>query len=119
MTNKRPGWLRRLFGWMVPEDNAPGCGYGVFKLPLDHPFTVGCNLHDWEFGQSHAGNADKPRDQVDWDLFYRWVLITKSESDLEKRIELVWDIIKLWPLARTGGDLMWDGDPKTKETKNA
>lgn len=110
---------RKLLGWMIPEDPARGCGYGIFKLPLTHPFTRACDLHDYEFGESHAGEPNKTKDEVDWDLFYRWALIALAEKNIEKRIDLVWDIIKLWPLAREGGNLMWDGDPEPiLETKN-
>lgn len=31
---------------MLPEDQVDRCGYGVFSLPSDHPFTPACKIHD-------------------------------------------------------------------------
>lgn len=102
---------RRLFGWLFPEDKGPPqCGYGVFKLPLDHPFTRGCTLHDSDYSMAHEGLAEKTKDITDWDLLWRWVLIARAEQDPARRIELVFDIIWYWPIARHGGNFMWDGD---------
>lgn len=106
--SKRP-LIRRLFGWMFPEDKDNGCGYGIFKLPEDHPFSRGCNLHDSDYALAHEGLAEKTKDIVDWDLFWRWTLLTRAEQDPARRIQLCYDICKYWPLAQIGGNLMWDG----------
>ena len=47
-------WIKRIFNGIFPEDTEVGCGYGPFKLPANHPFTRGCNIHDFEFGEAHA-----------------------------------------------------------------
>lgn len=104
--------LRRLFGWLIPEDPNPGMGYGPFKISADHPFNRAGLIHDWEFGESHKGTPDSTKDETDWDFFWRMALIARAEEDMERRLELTWDIIKLWPIARVGGNLMWDGDPE-------
>ena len=99
----------------LPEDPEMKCGYGPFGLPLDHPFTRACILHDHEFELAHEGRPDKTKDKSDIDLFYRWVLIAKAAATEAETIDLFWDIVKYWPLARVGGNLMWDGDPKPNE----
>ena len=106
-------FFKRLLNRILPEDKEVGCGYGPFKLSRDHPFTPACNLHDWEFDRANAGDADKPLAQVDWDLFYRWVLIAKAQKDPEHRAALALEICRYWPLARKVGAYLWDGDPKT------
>lgn len=103
--------VREYLGWLIPEDPVGGCGYGPFKLPLDHPFTRACDLHDYGYGLGHDGIPEQTKDELDWDLFWRWTLIAKAEPDLKKRISLCYDIVKLWPLAQIGGYLMWEGDP--------
>ena len=105
-------WFRRFFDWAIPEDPEPGCGYGSFKLPLNHPFTIACNLHDFDFGLSHAGEPEKTKDLTDIELFKRWSMIALGQSEDYERIRLIKDICRYWPLARTVGNLMWEGDPK-------
>lgn len=102
-------WIRRIINRIIPEDNSIQCGYGPISLPLDHPFTRACQLHDWEFEQAHEGSLEKTIHQVDWDLFYRWVLIAKAEQNPERRCELAKDICYYWVLARWGGNVLWDG----------
>lgn len=97
-------WLKKI----LPHDKEEGCGYGPFKLRMDHPFSRACGLHDYGFDDAANGEAEKTLDELDWDLFYRWVLIAKAEQDPRRRIYLVWDIIKCWPLARAGGGLLYD-----------
>lgn len=101
---------------ILPSDPEVGCGYGIFKLSSSHPFTQACALHDHEFDLAAESKPAKTRAQADWELFYRWVLIAKSEENIERRMKLVWEICTYWPLARLGGALMWDGDP-TPTTK--
>lgn len=96
---------------LLPQDSDISCGYGPLKLRYDHPFTRACELHDWEYSQSHADTPDKPIARVDWDLFYRWVIISKSASTDSERCRLALDICIYWPLARLGGVVLWDGDP--------
>lgn len=104
-------WLGRMLRHLVPEDPNPGCGYGPFKLPLGHPFTRGCNLHDYDFGEAHelGEKAEHTKDQTDSNLAYRWMLIARAEPDPAMQCELIRDICRYWPLARTVGTLMWDG----------
>lgn len=101
----------RLLRTLIPEDTERGCGYGLLKLPLDHPFNRACDLHDFDFGGAHKeGEAyEKSKDQTDFELAYRWMLIARAEPDPVRRCELIMDICKYWPLARYGGSLMWDG----------
>jgi hypothetical protein len=98
-------WLKKL----LPEDSSNDCGYGPFKLPHDHPFTRGCNLHDFEFAQAHRGKGEKSLDQVDWELFYRWVMIARAETTHSGKCALARDICRYWPLARGFGGFLWDG----------
>lgn len=108
-------FLRKIIRTILPVDRDNSCGYGPFKLPEDHPFTPACNLHDWEFDQANKGAPDKPLDKADWDLFYRWVLIANnSTGSYEEKCALAMQICKLWPLARTFGGVLWDGDPITE-----
>jgi hypothetical protein len=101
--------LIRLLNKILPEDKEAGCGYGPFKLPQDHPFTRGCNLHDWEFGEAHEGRGEKSIQQVDWELFYRWVLIARAEQTYTAKCALAREICKYWPLAHSVGPFLWDG----------
>jgi len=103
---------------ILPEDKECGCGYWIFKLPLDHPFTRACNLHDYEFGLSEQGIPEKTKDRADIELFWRWALIAKNQPSDEETLGLIWDIIKFWPLARGVGELLWDRDPTSKEIEN-
>lgn len=102
-------WIAKLLGKVLPEDSSNDCGYGPFKLPHDHPFTRGCNLHDFEFDQAHKGKGNKGISQVDWELFYRWVLIARAEPTYTGKCELASEICKYWPLAHSFGPLLWDG----------
>jgi hypothetical protein len=102
-------FFRKLLSHLLPEDPSNDCGYGPFKLPHDHPFTRGCNLHDFEFEQAHRGKSDKTIDQVDWELFYRWTMIARAAPTHAKRCELAGEICRYWPLARSVGALLWDG----------
>lgn len=105
-------FLRSVLRWILPEDKNDVCGYGPFNLGKDHPFTPACEIHDWEFKKSHNGTPDKPIDKVDWDLFYRWVLIVKAMPTDAERCKYAREICEYWPLARDFGPLLWDGDPK-------
>lgn len=118
MTQAQKPLLRRLFGWLIPEDKGrDGLGYGPFKLSAEHPFTRAGALHDYEFGLSHQGIPDKTKDHTDCDFFWRMALIARAEQDFKKQCDLIWDIIWLWPTAREGGKLMWDGDPLINKEK--
>ena len=102
-------WISKLVRKIMPEDKATGCGYGPFRLPSDHPFTRGCNLHDFEFDQAHAGKGNKGIAQVDWELFYRWVLIARAEPTYTGKCNLASEICKYWPMAHGFGPYLWDG----------
>lgn len=104
-----PLWLRKLFRKVLPLDKSNDCGYGPFKLPHDHPFTRACELHDYPYEQGLIGKEEHPLDYEDWMLFWRCVLIIKAEQRVERRMELVWDLIKIFPLARAGGKILWPG----------
>lgn len=101
--------LSKLLRFFLPEDSSNDCGYGPFKLPHDHPFTRGCNLHDYEFDEAHHGRGDKTIEEVDWELFYRWVLIAKAETTYAGKCALARQICTYWPLAHGVGPLLWDG----------
>jgi len=103
-------WIRRIFRRILPHDDAIGCGYGPFKLPPDHPFTPGCTLHDYEFDEAHAGRGTKGIQQVDWELFYRWVLIAKAQQTYATKCALAREICRYWPLAHAVGGYLWDGE---------
>lgn len=102
------GWFKRMLNYVLPRDSSNDCGYGPFKLPASHPFTRACELHDFEF--DNAELSGKSLAQVDWDLFYRWVLIAEKYEDPMKRCKLAMDICANWPLARKFGGLLWDGN---------
>lgn len=105
---------------ILPEDDGPPvCGAKIpflprwlTTLPEDHPFTRACILHDYEFGLSHEGKAEKTKDEADIDLFYRFALLAKAASTSEEKVKLLMDICKYWPLGREVGRLFWEGDPK-------
>lgn len=92
---------------LPPKDPIDRCGYFWVALPQDHPFTPACDLHDYDFSLARAGKPEHARDVSDALLFYRWSLIASKEQNPQKRIELLWDIIKYWPIAREGGNLLW------------
>lgn len=98
---------KTILSKILPKDPSNDCGFGPFKLPHDHPFTRACELHDFEFVES--ATSGRRLSEVDWDLFYRWVLIAGAEADPIKRCRLASEICTYWPLARRGGRLLWDG----------
>lgn len=102
-------WLKRIFNRLLPEDPSSGCGYGPFKLPADHPFTRGCNLHDLEFDAAHEGRGEKSIHQVDWELFYRWVMIARAQPTYSGKCALARDVCRYWTVAHSVGSLLWDG----------
>jgi len=102
-------WFSRLLGRLLPEDDSDQCGYYFLSLPEGHVFERGCSLHDWEFHQAHLGKGEKSLAEVDWDLFYRWVLLAKAAGTPEERCKLAQDICTYWPYARRFGGLLWDG----------
>lgn len=103
--------IRWLLNKLLPEDSEPGCGYGPFKWPADHPFTRGCFLHDYDFEQAHieGKSSKKSLEQANWDMFKRWFWITQAEPDLTERLRLVDDMCRGYPLAKFGGKFLWDG----------
>lgn len=105
-------WFTRLLRKILPVDSSDDCGYGPFKLGPDHEFTPACRLHDHDFKLAHEQKAEKSIDQADADLFWRWALIAHNQSNAQKRCELMMEICKLWPLARAGGVILWDGPEK-------
>ena len=113
-------WVKDLIRKVLPNDPRRGCGVGPhwlpFRLPDDHPLTRGCDLHDWEFGQSEEGNPDKTLPQVDWDLFYRWVLIAKAAETYEDKCQLAEEICKYWPYVNRYSGYFWDGGTPTPKS---
>lgn len=101
--------ILRFLKKLLPEDPSNDCGYGPFKLPHDHPFTRGCNLHDFEFAQARRGGGEKTIEQVDWELFYRWVMIARAATTYAEKCRLAGEICRYWPLAHSVGPLLWDG----------
>lgn len=105
-------FFKRLLNRILPEDKEVGCGYGPFKLSRDHPFTPACNLHDKDFEDAHNGINERTIDEADWNLFWRMVLIAKSQTTPEKQCAMALEICLEWPLARGFGGITWDGDQK-------
>jgi len=100
-------FLTRLLGRFLPDDPNGGCGYLRFKLPLDHPFTQACNLHDYEFGLNDQNKAEHTLDQTDAMLFNRWAIIAKNQPTLEGQLALMRDICFYWPIGHRVGPLLW------------
>jgi hypothetical protein len=104
------------------RNNEDNCfGYWAFKpLPTEHPFQRAAVLHDYEFDQAHKLKKDYPksRAEVDWDLFYRLVLLAKSETNPDKQCDRAMTICRYWPLAREYGNLYWEGKESNIEINN-
>lgn len=111
----------RLAQMWQNRNNEDNCfGYWVFKpLPTNDPFQQAAALHDYDFDQAHKlkKSYEKTRAQADWDLFYRLVLIAKSEGDADKRCDRAMTICRYWPLAREYGHLWWEGLESSKKEK--
>lgn len=99
--------ITRLLGHLLPDDPKPGCGYLRFKLPLDHPFTPACNLHDYEFGLNDSNQAEHTLDETDVMLFNRWALIAKNQPTVNEQINLMLDICRYWPIGHRVGKYLW------------
>lgn len=102
-------WITRILKRVLPEDPEPGCGYWIFKLPANHPFTRACNLHDDAFDEAHKGTHDLTLAEEDWRLFFRWAMIARAAQTPEERCALVSEICKYWPKARWAGKYLWEG----------
>jgi hypothetical protein len=106
-------WLKNVIRKVMPNDHRRGCGVGPewlpFRLPLNHPFTRACDLHDDEFALAETGSPDKELGHVDWDIFYRWVLIAKAASTYEEKCKLAADICRYWPYVYKYSGYFWDG----------
>lgn len=93
--------------------NESNCfGVWIFKpLPTNDPFQRASALHDWEFDQAHKYKKKYPRNraEVDFDLFYRLVLLAKAETDPQRRCDRAVTACRYWPLAREFGHLFWEG----------
>lgn len=100
-------WLIKFIGRFLPQDKSNDCGYSVFKLPHEHPFTRACELHDDAYANAETNN--QTLSDVDWELFWRWCLIARAASNSARRCKLASEICSNWPLARRFGPLMWDG----------
>lgn len=107
------GWLKNVIRKVMPNDHRVGCGVGPhwlpFRLPEDHPFTRACINHDWEFEQAETGSPDKELGQVDWNIFWQWVMITKAASTYEEKCKLAAEICKYWPYVYKYSGYFWDG----------
>lgn len=101
--------LKKLLNYILPEDPDDSAGYGPFRLPSPECdwMARAATLHDWEF--TNAEKSGKRLSEVDWELFYRWVLEAKSEQDPAKRCHRAREICRYWPLARIAGRYLWDG----------
>jgi len=102
-------WIKRIIRRLLPDDKTVRCGYSIFSLPRDHPFERACGLHDYQYELAHKGINEQTLLEADWDLFYRFVLIAKAAPTPEARCRLGMTICKIWPLARLGGAILWDG----------
>lgn len=102
-------WILKQIGKLLPSDKCIRCGVGPFSLPVDHPFTRACALHDYDFDQAHAGTPEKTRAEADKQLFWRWALIANNAPTAEESCNLMRDICKYWPLARDFGGIWWEG----------
>lgn len=108
-------WLRNLLNKFLPEDPDRGCGYFLLKLPLDHPFTRACDIHDWEFQEAHEGRGEKEISEVDWELFKRWFYITNAAESWEAKCALARDMCEFWPWANRVGWLLYDRQEQEKK----
>lgn len=102
-------WIRAILSKWIPEDPSPQCGYGPLSLPIDHPFTRGCALHDFAFLEAKEGVSERSLEEEDILLFRRWFYIATNASSVEERIMLLHDICRYWPLARGLGPYLWEG----------
>lgn len=102
----------------LPIDPNPVCGVWIFSLDPNHPFTRACALHDIDFLLAEIGKNDKTLNENDSDLFWRWTLIARAQEKPEDQIKLMLEICRLFPVARIGGRLLWDGDDIKKEKQN-
>lgn len=107
-------WLKNIARRLLPEDPDEGCGWWIFKLKAKE-LVRPCVLHDKDFDDASKGAGEKTLDEADWLLFWRWVLVVKAVPDMRRRLELVGEICEAWPLARTFGAVLWDGDPTPEE----
>jgi hypothetical protein len=96
-------WFINLF----PPENNDSAGVGPFRLPKRCQWMErAANLHDWEF--ENASKTGKKLSEVDGDLFYRWVLEARAETDPMRRCQAFGDICRYWPIARHVGRYFWD-----------
>lgn len=105
-------WFSRTLRRIIPDDKVVRCGWGPLSLPTSNRLTPGCRLHDGDYDQAHAGINEHTLDETDELLFWRWTLIAHNQPTPAERCALAMEICKLWPLARIGGKILWDGvDP--------
>jgi hypothetical protein len=101
--------MKRFLNWLLPEDPDDSAGYGPFRLPAECEWMQrAAKLHDYEF--EHAEGRGKRVSEVDFDLFYRWVLEARSAEGPLERCKRASQICRYWPIARRFGRLIWDGE---------
>lgn len=99
--------LSKVLSRIIPRDTERAAGYGIFKLPDGHWMHRAAGLHDDAF--DYASQNDESLHEVDWMLFYRWVLQVNTNPNYEERCNMALEICRYWPLARYFGRFMWDG----------
>lgn len=88
---------------ILPEDNQIRCGYSVFSLPTDHPFTPACQAHDARFEEKATGEATQSRNLSDKQLLKDMLAIAAARKSFKLKAQAY----LLWGIARTFGRLFW------------
>lgn len=88
---------------LLPEDKQIRCGYSIFSLPTDHPFTPACKAHDEAFERKEAGTEPGSRNLADTRLLNHMLAIAKERGSLKLKIQAY----ALYGIARTFGWLFW------------
>lgn len=71
----------------LPEDEQIACGYKAFTLPLDHPFTPICKMHDDAYSQWLHGFTNRDLADVDKALLHGMLGIANEEESLRLRLQ--------------------------------
>lgn len=88
---------------LLPEDKQIRCGYSVFSLPTDHPFTAACAAHDARFEEKEAGASTVSRNLADRRLLNDMLAIAKTKNSFKLKVQAY----VLWGVARAFGKLFW------------
>lgn len=82
-------------------DQVDRCGIYPFVLPLYHPFTPACEIHDREYV-----DQKKPRAQVDKELLENFQDIARDSIGLARE-QLIREAKFYYRLARLFGGIPW------------